>query len=316
MSTYYIDPSASDTLQRIPTPQKVPRFSSAMAAATAGSQIVLYSTTDSGPAQIHLLNTKTNEWSGPDLVIPASDPSPTAGISVDQGNTSTNLGAIIGGAVGGMALLAVGVLLYVRRRRHRNSENNSDNCDSSKSDSGNDNIKNSSSNNKATDGKSHNIDDKDIRPTELDARSPEGAPLPGNHPQFPPGAPPGYGQAYGYNYGHEGDLAVPLAGPQVFLPNPQRYGSAMYPAQSNAYHDYISPNIDHQPLQAFADGDKAEIDSNASDIVVPDVPSFGDKAEIDSSDDFVSLAPNKPPPPPPTIPSRPTDYASYSLVHS
>ncbi|KAG0274652.1 hypothetical protein BGZ96_004166, partial [Linnemannia gamsii] len=183
-----------------------------------------------------------------------------------------------------------------------------------------------------TNGKNHasqTIDDNDIRPRELGAGSPEGAPLPGKHPQFPAGAPPGYSHAYGYNFGHDGDLSVPLAGPQVNLPNPQRdgflegaplhgkrpqfpggalpgnghaygynfdhdgdlgmplagphvilpnlqsYGSAMYPDQSNAYHDHISRNIDHprqglsrQPLQAFADGDKAEIDSS-DDFVSP-----------------------------------------------
>jgi MYXO-CTERM domain-containing protein len=312
--TYYIDPTISNDLKRISTPNgNTPRFTSIMAATSAGSQVVLYSTNNTGPAKFHIFNTVSNLWSGPEIPItdtgsnPSQQPTEVHGSS---SSSSSNLGAIIGGVVGGIALLAAVAFFVIRRRRRQNNSNSNGN----NSNSGNPSNGNSASHTNT------DYNDKDVRPTEKDARSPEGMPLPGKHPQFPVGAPPVNNYAYGYNYGHEGELGMPLAGSQVISSDPRYNNSAIYPTHTPANISQPSQESSRRPLQVFVDGNKAEINSSTtSDIIAAAPHSFGDKAELDSSSDVIVTpvrlyTPSPQVSPPHLVPARPPTHTYYSIA--
>jgi hypothetical protein len=191
-----------------------------MTATSVGSHIVLYSTTTDGSTLFHMLNTETNEWSGPDLVVPAQDPEPSTQKTGDQNYTNSNLGAIIGGVVGGIAVLAVGVLLFMRSRRRRGSYKENIN-------EGNNNID----------------DDKDEPPTKETTRSPQGQSKARRHPQFPAGV----GLADGYTYEEEPSVTPTAPGPQFIPPDHQQYSVVVSPLQLHSHKGAVLPKVVHSP---------------------------------------------------------------------
>ncbi|KAG9064214.1 hypothetical protein KI688_003402 [Linnemannia hyalina] len=104
---YKINPSASSTLARVyKTGDSLP-FSNNMAAAALNNQLLTYSVNKTG-ANINTFDLTTKTWSGSGLIKAATDPNP---------KTSVPLGAIIGGAVGGLLVIVLAIVLCIRCRR-------------------------------------------------------------------------------------------------------------------------------------------------------------------------------------------------------
>ncbi|KAG0261104.1 hypothetical protein BG011_001356 [Mortierella polycephala] len=117
---YKIIPSQSPKLQLVKTPGDVPPFSSYMVATAMNSRIVIYGATSNNAASptFHNFDLITGSWSGPGLVKPVSSPSPTSSVQPPpEDDSKTPTGAIIGGVVGGLALIALVAFLYIRHRR-------------------------------------------------------------------------------------------------------------------------------------------------------------------------------------------------------
>lgn len=93
-----------------------PPFAQYMTAATSSSYIALYSA-DNNASRINLFDIGSKAWTGstPLYTSSGSLPSPTNGTSPD--GSSAPLGAIIGGAVGGVVLIALVLFFVIRRRR-------------------------------------------------------------------------------------------------------------------------------------------------------------------------------------------------------
>ncbi|KAF9320058.1 hypothetical protein BGZ91_004810 [Linnemannia elongata] len=105
---YTLNPSASSTLARIyKTGDSLP-FSINMAAAALNNQLLTYSVNKTG-ANINTFDLTTKTWSGSGL-IKVVDPNP---------KSSVPLGAVIGGAVGGLLVIALAIFLCIRCRRPR-----------------------------------------------------------------------------------------------------------------------------------------------------------------------------------------------------
>ncbi|KAK5798911.1 hypothetical protein F5H01DRAFT_418480 [Linnemannia elongata] len=105
---YTLNPSASSTLARVyKTGDSLP-FSNNMAAAALNNQLLTYSVNKTG-ANINTFDLATKTWSGSGL-IKMVDPNP---------KSSVPLGAIIGGAVGGLLVIALAIFLCIRCRRPR-----------------------------------------------------------------------------------------------------------------------------------------------------------------------------------------------------
>ncbi|KAF9924986.1 hypothetical protein FBU30_005150 [Linnemannia zychae] len=116
---YNINPSRSSLLQRVPMGGNVPSFGQSMTAAGSVSNIALYSIVD-GSARISVYNIPGQTWTG-STPISTNSSSPSS-LPTSNGNTSTSspapLGAIIGGAIGGIVLIAL-VLFFVFRRNRK-----------------------------------------------------------------------------------------------------------------------------------------------------------------------------------------------------
>ncbi|KAF9358209.1 hypothetical protein BGX34_009029 [Mortierella sp. NVP85] len=118
---YSINPAKSNKLETVAVNGNVPMFASNMAVTTMGNSIVTYGSAG-GNAIINVFDTVSLTWSGQNLVAPpAPNTPPAAGGSdptnPDGGSKSAPLGAIIGGVVGGLALIALIAFLVIRSRR-------------------------------------------------------------------------------------------------------------------------------------------------------------------------------------------------------
>ncbi|KAK5815853.1 hypothetical protein F5H01DRAFT_343101 [Linnemannia elongata] len=129
---YSIDPSKDSKLQRVAIPGSAPLFSPSMQATALGSQIVTYgSGSGSTASPFNTFDTIATAWSGPGLVVPSpiapsstsAYPSPTSsqnGNGIDTGS-KTPIGAIVGGVVGALVVIAL-IAFFVIRNRRRNRE--------------------------------------------------------------------------------------------------------------------------------------------------------------------------------------------------
>ncbi|KAF9537082.1 hypothetical protein EC957_008876 [Mortierella hygrophila] len=117
---YSINPSTSTTLNRVYNTGDSLQFTNNMAAAALNNQLLTYSV-NRNVASFNVFDVATSSWSGAGLVsAPVSGPtsSPTAATS-----SPTSMGAIAASAVGGLFLIAIAVLLFVRCRRRRQRQN-------------------------------------------------------------------------------------------------------------------------------------------------------------------------------------------------
>ncbi|KAF9920240.1 hypothetical protein FBU30_009974 [Linnemannia zychae] len=114
---YSIIPSVSSTLQQVTAKGGAPVFYPSIAAAALNSQIVIYSAPFGEAPYFNIFDTATQTWKGVNLINNVTS-IPTG--SDDKG--SSNLGAIIGGTVGGIVVIALGIFLFIRNRRTRNRE--------------------------------------------------------------------------------------------------------------------------------------------------------------------------------------------------
>ncbi|KAF9911644.1 hypothetical protein EC991_002762 [Linnemannia zychae] len=253
IATYFIDPSISNNLQRVLTLNRPPLFPSAMAATASGSVIILYAALNDGQARLHFLNTTSKEWDKPYVSIPEPDPtsSPPAG---------NNIAAVVGGAIGGVALLAITAYLFMRHRRQRNS------------------------------GNSRRYDSNNSSGSGIPNYKEEKFPLSEQRPRFPAGV----GLAYGEQY--EIDLNVSLLAPQGIPLQPQ-------------YHKPPAPRVDPSELDQYAyletDAVQGPQDWNRR-------PQVGLNIGING---YIPPALRRPPTPP-LVPTRPSNYAQYSLIQS
>ncbi|KAF9316353.1 hypothetical protein BGZ91_005584 [Linnemannia elongata] len=116
MVLYSINPSQSTALQKVTMNGTPPPFAQYMTAATSSSYIALYSV-DNNASRINLFDIGSKAWTGstPLYTSSGSLPSPTNGTTPD--GSSAPLGAIIGGAVGGVVLIALVLFFVIRHRR-------------------------------------------------------------------------------------------------------------------------------------------------------------------------------------------------------
>ncbi|KAG9071717.1 hypothetical protein KI688_005932 [Linnemannia hyalina] len=122
---YSIIPSQSTNLLPVPVSGNVPMFSPFMTVTALNENIILYSISGVGVATFNSFDTDALAWSGPNLMMPASPPSPPkpSPTSCPDSGCSTptsHTGAIIGGVVGGLALLAIAAFFLIRYRRKSN----------------------------------------------------------------------------------------------------------------------------------------------------------------------------------------------------
>ncbi|KAF9337054.1 hypothetical protein BGZ91_009672 [Linnemannia elongata] len=134
---YSLNPSQSSNLMPVPVSGKVPMFSSFMATTVMNGNIILYSISGGGVAAFNSFDTNALTWSGPNLMVPETPPYPPNPSYPSSPPSSTILspascpgsgcptnksptGAIIGGVVGGLVLLAIAAFFLIRYRRNSN----------------------------------------------------------------------------------------------------------------------------------------------------------------------------------------------------
>ncbi|KAF9351915.1 hypothetical protein BGX34_000279, partial [Mortierella sp. NVP85] len=116
---YSINPSRDLKLRRVNAKGNVIQFSSSMVASYLGNRIVVYSISLQGKAVFNTFDTDARVWDGPDLVKSSL---PTYETPEDNVSSAVPIGAIIGGVVGGLVLIAVVVFLIIRHRRRTRPE--------------------------------------------------------------------------------------------------------------------------------------------------------------------------------------------------
>ncbi|KAF9927731.1 hypothetical protein FBU30_002934 [Linnemannia zychae] len=127
---YSINPSQGNQLKRVDVPGNAPLFAPGMVATAMGQQIVIYgSSSGTATAPFNVYDTLASTWSGPGLVKPAPIAPPTSATpspyptapQINPEPKKTNIGAIVGGVVGGLALIAL-IAFFVIRNRRKNRE--------------------------------------------------------------------------------------------------------------------------------------------------------------------------------------------------
>ncbi|KAF9536046.1 hypothetical protein EC957_000636, partial [Mortierella hygrophila] len=104
---YSITPTRSATLQRVTRTGGAPPFNPSMVAVACNSLIVTYSMVNTTTAYFNTFNITTNTWAGPGLV------------GAPDSGSDTPIGAIIGGVVGGLVLIALVVFLFICNKRKK-----------------------------------------------------------------------------------------------------------------------------------------------------------------------------------------------------
>ncbi|KAF9083985.1 hypothetical protein BGX23_010942 [Mortierella sp. AD031] len=104
---YSISPGTSSSLQKVVSRGGAPAFYPSIAATTMNNQIITYSAPIGGAAYFNSFDTTKGTWSGANLIsTPPTD-----------GDPKVPIGAIIGGVVGGLVLIALVAFLVIRHRR-------------------------------------------------------------------------------------------------------------------------------------------------------------------------------------------------------
>ncbi|KAF9156962.1 hypothetical protein BG015_009335 [Linnemannia schmuckeri] len=136
---YYLKPGASSALNTLTIKGQVPRFSNILSATALDTRIVTYSSFNTLSPTFNSLDTTTGSWSGLGLIdstnggsgnLPSSTGSggggslPSSSNSANGGDgesKSSSLGAIVGGVVGGLVIIALVAFLFLRNRRQKNA---------------------------------------------------------------------------------------------------------------------------------------------------------------------------------------------------
>lgn len=134
---YYLQPGKSSALNTLAIKGQVPRFSNLLTATALDTRIVTYSSYNTLSPTFNSLDTIAGTWSGPGLInstngsggtspySPGSGgSSPSSGNGTNTGggdSKSSSIGAIVGGAVGGLVVIALVAFLFIRNRRQKNT---------------------------------------------------------------------------------------------------------------------------------------------------------------------------------------------------
>ncbi|KAG0215496.1 hypothetical protein BGX33_001169 [Mortierella sp. NVP41] len=128
---YTINPGTTSTLTAVSVTGDVPSLSANVAATSSSTQIIIYVVTGGVP-RFNIFDTATSTWSGPGLVKPyavttsrgsststgsGSLPSKSNGSGGDNDSSSIPIGALVGGVVGVLVVIALIAFLFVRNRR-------------------------------------------------------------------------------------------------------------------------------------------------------------------------------------------------------
>ncbi|KAG0275046.1 hypothetical protein BGZ95_009244, partial [Linnemannia exigua] len=117
---YSITPGVSTTLQPVSIKGNAPAFLPSVSATVMNKQIVIYSAPVGGTPYFNSFDTATQTWGGSNLISkPGTGPNGQTGQTGTNGEIEpkSNIGAIVGGVVGALVVIALGVFLFVRRRR-------------------------------------------------------------------------------------------------------------------------------------------------------------------------------------------------------
>ncbi|KAF9104414.1 hypothetical protein BGX29_001941 [Mortierella sp. GBA35] len=110
---YSITPEESATLKRVTSTGGTPPFSASMAATALNKQIVIYIPSIEGAPTFNSFDTTTGSWNDSGLITAGGSNSATSAIPLD---------AIIGGAVGGLMVIALAMFVVIRYRRRRSQQ--------------------------------------------------------------------------------------------------------------------------------------------------------------------------------------------------
>ncbi|KAG0024076.1 hypothetical protein BGZ82_010532, partial [Podila clonocystis] len=122
---YSINPSKSPKLQYVTVAGNVPQFSAAMTSTMWGAKIVTY-TSSTSAGIFNAFDISAGTWSGPGLVKPSFTPPPTTPDDPSKVGPSdgskTPIGAIVGGVVGALVVIAFVAFFVIRNRRRRGTK--------------------------------------------------------------------------------------------------------------------------------------------------------------------------------------------------
>ncbi|KAF9081683.1 hypothetical protein BGX23_000571, partial [Mortierella sp. AD031] len=108
---YSITPGTTPlNLVKVVTNGRSPPFLPSMAAAALKQRIIVYSAPDEGLPHFNRFDPNTGNWSGAGLIAASTS-------GDDPALTKLPLGAIIGGVVGGLVVIAVAIFFVIRHRR-------------------------------------------------------------------------------------------------------------------------------------------------------------------------------------------------------
>ncbi|KAK3839702.1 MAG: hypothetical protein J3R72DRAFT_175754 [Linnemannia gamsii] len=117
---YSITPGVSASLQAVSIKGSTPAFLPSLSATVLKKQIIIYSAPVGGTPYFNSFDTATLTWGGSNLVSkPVTDPNDPDAPIVEK---SSNIGAIVGGVVGALVVIALVVFLFVRRRRAQKTQ--------------------------------------------------------------------------------------------------------------------------------------------------------------------------------------------------
>lgn len=122
---YYINPSQSAVLQQIVGSGQAPAFVTSMVATVTSTQIVLYSLQTGGP-KFSVFDLATKTWTSSGAMNPTDGgPLTPDNGGLDASGSKVPLGAIVGGVIGALVLMALAIFLVIRHRRRRSSMSSS-----------------------------------------------------------------------------------------------------------------------------------------------------------------------------------------------
>ncbi|KAF9933455.1 hypothetical protein FBU30_005489 [Linnemannia zychae] len=114
---YSITPKSAFNLKPVEFTSPAPPFHTSMSGAALGTKIITYTSPDVGNAYFNSFDTTTGKWSGGGLSS-GNGPGPGSGLVGDgESKSSTPIGAIVGGTVGGLAIIALAIFVFIRHRR-------------------------------------------------------------------------------------------------------------------------------------------------------------------------------------------------------
>ncbi|KAF9910580.1 hypothetical protein EC991_006139 [Linnemannia zychae] len=114
---YSITPGTSTTLQPVSIKGGAPAFLPSLSATVMNKQIVTYSAPVGGTPYFNSFDTTTQTWGGANLINKPIVTGPKGPDGGDGSSKSTPIGAIVGGIVGALVVVALGIFLFIRHRR-------------------------------------------------------------------------------------------------------------------------------------------------------------------------------------------------------